>query len=69
MKIVQVKLENLDYPGETLTTWVDVRPGLQEGALVTLKGQPGMEWVVKEYYGKEHEADEFDWHRKWDNNI
>lgn len=68
MKIVQVKLENMAQEGETLTTWVDVRDGLAEGSIISLKEYPGREWVVSEYYGQEHEAKDFDFHRKWDNN-
>ncbi len=69
MKIVQVKLENLDQSGETLTTWVDSRNGLKEGAFVTLKDYPNKRWVIVELYNKEHDAKDFEWHRKWDNNI
>ena len=67
MKIVQVKLA---YRKEILTTWVDKRPGLAVGSYITLKDlKPSQKWLVSEIYEGEHEASDFDWHRKWDNNI
>lgn len=68
MKIVQVHLKNING-NEHLTTWVDVKPGLKHGAVITLKDYPDIKWVVAEYYPQEHDSSEFDWHRKWDNNI
>lgn len=69
MKIIQVFLRNPKGP-ETLTTWVDVRPTLKVGNLITLKDfKPDQQWLVDAIYPGEHEAKDFDWHRKWDNNI
>lgn len=66
--IVQVKLRN-KY-SETLTTWVDKRPTLLLGARVKLKDfKPDTWWIVEALYPQIHDAKDFDWHRKWDNNI
>lgn len=67
MKIVQVQLKSFN---ETLTTWVDVRPGLKPGAIITLKDweDPKKHWEVVAVYGNEHDASDFEFHRKWDNN-
>lgn len=68
MKIVQVQLKSDN--GETLVTWLDSRKGLKEGVYVTLKDfKPDTKWEVVNLYPGEHESSEFDWHRKWDNNI
>lgn len=53
----------------TMTTWLDKKKGLAKGAKITLKDSPKIIWTVKELYTSEHENAEFDWHRKWDNNI
>lgn len=72
MKIIQVQLKSVN---EILTTWVDKRPGLKIGAIITLKDYvdpqfPGAvkNWEVIDIYDKEHEGSDFDFHRKWDNN-
>lgn len=68
--IVQVMLRS--EHNEVMTTWLDVRPGLKEGAFVTLKDDrnlPQTRWLVIRLYDKVHDAKDFDWHRKWDNNI
>jgi hypothetical protein len=72
MKIVQVKLKSVN---ETLITWVDKRPDLKVGAIVTLKDWADPQypdsvkhWEVIEIWANEHEAADFDFHRKWDNN-
>lgn len=68
MKIVQVELA-ATLSGERLTTWVDWRPDLREGSTITLKDfMPETRWTVVRLYGKEHDARDFDFHRKWDNN-
>lgn len=68
MKIVQVELKTL--MGEKLTTWVDKRPDLKEGVFITLKDfKPEIEWRVEKVYDDEHDSQDFNWHRKWDNNI
>lgn len=70
MTIVQVTLEN-DY-GERLTTWVDKRPDLHIGSKVQLKDfKPEVWWKVEAIYDYDHQhhASDFDWHRKWSNNI
>lgn len=70
MKIRQAILIGKSQAGEmlTLTTWLDVRPDLQKGVRLTLKEYPDIEWTVFELYDHEHEAADFDFHRKWDNN-
>lgn len=68
MKIVQVFLKNLNG-NETMTTWVDQRAELKPGVLISLKDfKPTEPWSVAEVFGGEHEASDFDFHRKWDNN-
>ena len=55
---------------EVMTTWLDKRPGLSEGAVVKLKDfKPTTRWLVIKLYDKTHSAKDFDWHRKWDHNI
>lgn len=66
MKIVQVRLKN---GSEQLMTWVEFRPDLKAGAFITLKDfKPEITWRVAEVYPGEHDAADFDFHRKWDNN-
>lgn len=65
--IVQVKLKNTH--NEVMTTWVDTRPDLKLGCWITLKEfKPSIRWQVIELYGAVHDAKDFDFHRKWDNN-
>lgn len=67
MKVVQIKLRNQK---STLITWVDYRDDLKIGNFITLKEfKRGIRWRIEEIYPGVHEADEFDWHRKWSNNI
>lgn len=67
MKVIQASLKAPG--GETMTTWLDVRPDLKHGVDIELKDMPGTRWKVVKLYDGEHEATDFDWHRKWDNNI
>lgn len=68
MKIVQVDLRS--DKGEILTTWVDNRTDLKEGVYITLKDfKTDTKWRVVKVYSFEHDSKDFDWHRKWDNNI
>src|SRR5436305_12591594 len=68
MKIKHAVLKNLNG-NESLTTWLDVRPGLKAGAIVTLKDfRPEERWVVEQLFEQEHDATDFDFHRGWDNN-
>lgn len=68
MKIVQCHLKNLNG-NETLVTWLDVHPQLKPGVIVSLRDfKPEERWQVAEIYGGEHDAIDFDFHRKWDNN-
>lgn len=68
MTIKQAILKNING-NETLTTWLDVRPGLKTGAIVSLKDfKPGEKWVVQELFEQEHDARDFDFHRRWTNN-
>lgn len=68
MQIIQVSLQSSGGK-ERLTTWVDLRRGLKNGALVTLKDFPGVIWEVDTVWPGAHEVNEFDWHREWTNNI
>lgn len=46
--------------------------GSQGQVIVTLKDDhnlPQTRWLVIKLYDKVHDAKDFDWHRKWDNNI
>lgn len=68
MKIKHAILKNING-NETLTTWLDVRPGLKAGSIITLKDfKPDIKWVVKQLFEPEHDSVDFDFHRKWDNN-
>lgn len=68
MKIVQVHLANT-LGDERLTTWVDWRPDLKEGGTIRLKDfMPDTYWTITKLYDKTHDARDFDFHRKWDNN-
>lgn len=70
-KIIQVSLRNDNSPEELLTTWVDKRPGLKEGMKIRLKDheRPEEWWRVETIYHLERDGQDFDWHRKWTNNI
>ena len=70
MKIVQVDLRHEYTNGEalTMTTWLDMRPDLKVGVSVSLKDISPAEWRVVKLYDAVHEAADFDFHRKWDNN-
>lgn len=68
--VVQVKLLNINHTGEQLTTWVDRKPGLKVGSRIKLKDfKPEDQWDVIELWDMERKAKDFDWHRKWTNNI
>jgi hypothetical protein len=66
MRIVQVQLREVNTTG-ILTTWVDKKPGLKKGSIVTLKDQKERKWEVLEIYSPEKEHTEL--HRGWNNNI
>lgn len=71
MKIVQVELRHETEKGETytMTTWLDKRPDLVEGVVIDIKDVGSIYgWHVTRIYPQEHEAQDFDFHRKWDNN-
>jgi hypothetical protein len=63
--IVQVDLRSGD---RLMTAWVNKHPNLKEGVWINLEGIVGL-WKVLKIYPRVHEATDFDWHRKWDNNI
>ncbi len=68
MRIKHAVLKNLNG-NEVLTTWLDVRPGLKQGSIITLKDfRPDERWVVRQLFEQEHDGSEFDFHRQWDNN-
>lgn len=68
MTIKHAILKSLDG-NEMLTTWLDVKPGLKSGAIITLSDfKPDTKWVVQMLFKQEHDAVDFDFHRKWDNN-
>lgn len=66
-----IVLCDLSGPGNRkMTTWLDKRDNLKQGVQVTLLPDKDVLWNVDRIYeGPEHTADDFDWHRKWDNNI
>jgi hypothetical protein len=69
MKIRQAFLRSVDGH-ETLTTWLDIQPKLVKGANISLKEYgPDKRWIVEELYDDVRDVADFDWHRKWDNNI
>jgi hypothetical protein len=76
MKVVQVQLysnekqyHNGKWYRESLTTWIDTRPGLKEGVIISLKDfKPEQKWIINKIFDSEHEASDFEFHRKWDNN-
>ncbi len=70
MKIVQASLTGTTPNHEVLkmTTWLDVRPDLKEGVVITLKGFEKVQWYVDKLYDGLHDAADFEFHRKWDNN-
>lgn len=66
--IVQVMLRS--EHNEVMTTWVDKRPNLKEGSIIFLRDfKPDTRWLVIKLYPQTHDAKDFDWHRKWTNNI
>lgn len=69
--IIQVALSRniADGRRELMTTWVDVRKDLKQGAIISLKNAKGKWRVDYLYQDGIYEATDFDWHRKWDNNI
>ena len=68
MIIVQATLRNLNGKN-LLTTWLDKKPELREGAIITLKDfKPEDKWRVEQLYKREFDDKEFEFHRKWDNN-
>lgn len=71
MKIVQVDLyHQIDSShARKMTTWLDKVPGVEKGAEIKLKDIPKVTWTITQVYGMEHDVQEFEWHRKWTNNI
>lgn len=68
MKIRQVYIRSEN--NEVMTTWLDDSPKLVPGAVITLKDfKQATKWTVMEVYNDQREAQDFEWHRKWDNNI
>lgn len=74
MNIVQVDLVAVGKRQDGLkekrlmTTWVNDRPDLKVGIDIELKNVEGL-WRVNKIYSGVRESAEFDWHRKWSNNI
>lgn len=64
MAIRQAFVTSLD-DSEVLTTWLDMRPGLRLGVVITLDGHPGKRWLVAELPEVEHDPARFRWHRRW----
>ena len=52
-----------------MITWVNKRPDLKVGSDIYLTDKPKVKWHVTDIYPGEQEAQAFDWHRKWTNNI
>lgn len=67
--IVQAVLEAIEG-GEVLTTWLDKKPNLVAGSIVSLKTykDPTKKWRVARIYDMEHSVHDFDFHYRWDNN-
>jgi hypothetical protein len=61
MSIVQVDLVS-EVGKQVMTTWVDNRPDLKEGIVITLRGDYTRWFVVKLYTS----AQDIEWHREWD---
>jgi hypothetical protein len=63
LRQVSLKSENIG-----MTTWVDDKPGLREGVLITLKTyiEPDRKWLVERMY--EGTKEEGDFIRNFDNN-
>ncbi|MHB8600884.1 MAG: hypothetical protein ACYDER_29290 [Ktedonobacteraceae bacterium] len=60
MKIKQAILKNING-NEVMTTWLDVRPGLKAGAIVSLKDfKPEERWRVEELFEPAHELDQIE---------
>lgn len=70
VKLKQCKLRSTSG-SETLVTWLDVKPQLKPGAIISLKDfeTPSKRWIVEEIYDIEISAEDIAWHRKWTNNI
>lgn len=69
MTIIQADLRAKTEAGYRLmTTWLENTKDVKVGSLISLKDVPG-KWEIMRVYDKEHDAQEFNWHRKWDNNI
>lgn len=65
LPVVQCELRNGPL---CMTTWLDKHPKLKEGAYVTLRFAGDTKWRVAKIYPQVHSAQDFDVHRKWDNN-
>jgi len=56
--------------GRTMNTLLNDRPDLKVGVYLTLKDyKPEGLWKVISLSDKTHEAADFEWHKKWSNNI
>ena len=65
--MVQVDLKRAD--GVEMTTWVDKRPDLKEGVLLSLKDEDkDVFWRVNKVYDIEMDKDQVEKNRGWDNN-
>lgn len=65
--IVQCELSSGD---KRMVTWLDKSPSLKEGVLITLKDyETDEDWKVVKIYSYVGSARDFDWQRKWTNNI
>ena len=66
--MVQVDLKRAD--GVEMTTWVDKRPDLKEGVLLSLKDEDkDVFWRVNKVYDIEMDKDQVEKNRGWDNNY
>lgn len=69
MNIVQCNLKQPTPNGtRMMTTWLEKRKGVEVGSLISLKDVEG-KWEIAHIYDMEHGDNEFNWHRKWTNNI
>jgi hypothetical protein len=69
--IVQVDLRSIEG-AKTMTTWLNYNDKLKLNSVISLKDYYpyGTEWrIVRVYHEQIMEGRDFDWHRKWTNNI
>jgi hypothetical protein len=67
MKVRQAYIRSEE--GGVMTTFLDDRPDLKVGSIISLKDyKPEIKWIVEFLSEHLHDASDFEFHRKWDNN-